>query len=526
MDRPLERSWLQQKTELERAIPAQQFQTWIRPVTFISCTDAGNAPHITLGVPSDFHREWLEKEYQSSIQEGIEVGFGQGATFSFIIQSDQLVEVESEVGVSNTHFAAKAERAQSGFSSKSTSSTIPSAVKSSNVSYSPSTPGMSPTGHGNAGRGHVAPQPARAEGNSAPIAYRQETVPGSLPRTLNPKYTFDTFIEADCNRLARSAGVAVSKRPGETSFNPFLIYGKVGLGKTHLAHAIGNHILSQHPRAQVLYLTSEAFTNCFVHAIQNNTLGEFTHSFRQIDVLIVDDIQFFGGKEKTQEQFFHLFNDLHQRGKQIILCADRSPAEIAGIEERLLSRFRWGLSADVQPPDLETRTAILRKHALQSGLELSGEVIDYIAYNVKDNIRLLEGAFNRLLATYQVTRKPVDVTFVQEALQDLIDNRTRKSISASQIRDIVAEFYTMSPELLIGKSRKRPIVDARQVAMHFCKLMTQHSLEAIGRRFGGRDHSTVIHACKAIQARVDTDPRFVEELGQIEQILKNRVLHS
>ena len=409
------------------------------------------------------------------------------------------------------------------FGSNSGVSKETSRVSSSNQTASRANAGShstSQTRFGNGSRQEVGPA------NGPGFKIRPETVPGSLPNTLNPKYTFDTFIEADCNRLARSAGVAVSNRPGETSFNPFLIYGKVGLGKTHLAHAIGNTIVEQHPRAQVLYLTSEAFTNCFVHAIQNNTLGEFTHSFRQIDVLIVDDIQFFGGKEKTQEQFFHLFNDLHQRGKQIILCADRSPAEIAGIEERLLSRFRWGLSADVQPPDLETRTAILRKHALSSGLDLSGEVIDYIAYNVKDNIRLLEGAFNRLLATQQITRKPVDLAFVQEALQDLIDNRTRKSISASQIRDIVAEYYAMSPELLIGKSRKRPIVDARQVAMHFCKLMTQHSLEAIGRRFGGRDHSTVIHACKAIQARIDTDPRFVEDLGRIDQILKNRVLHS
>ncbi len=504
MDRPLERSWLQQKNELERVIPAQQFQTWLRPVKFISCTEASNAPHITLGVPSDFHREWVEKEYAATIQEGIEVGYGEGATYSFIVSSDQLVEVEAKSRTRESARNESIERGRSNVNTPVNSSNRPSA--------------FNPGRRGAQSNTNTPP--------SSPISYRQETVPGSLPRTLNPKYTFDTFIEADCNRLARSAGVAVSNRPGETSFNPFLIYGKVGLGKTHLAHAIGNHIFGQHPRAQVLYLTSEAFTNCFVHAIQNNTLGEFTHSFRQIDVLIVDDIQFFGGKEKTQEQFFHLFNDLHQRGKQIILCADRSPAEIAGIEERLLSRFRWGLSADVQPPDLETRTAILRKHALQSGLDLSGEVIDYIAYNVKDNIRLLEGAFNRLLATYQVTRKQIDVAFVQEALQDLIDNRTRKSISASQIRDIVAEFYTMSPELLIGKSRKRPIVDARQVAMHFCKIMTQHSLEAIGRRFGGRDHSTVIHACKAIQARVDTDPRFVDELGQIEQVLKNRVLHS
>lgn len=510
MERPLERSWLQQKDELASTIPAQQFQTWLQPVQFVSCTDAGNAVHVTLSVPSEFHRDWVDREYGSFIQTTVEKSAGKGASYSFIIARDQVVEAVHEP-TSRSYAASSAEQSDNASKGPRQGASELNRFKPSSVQ----------------GESFRSAQPSRKEsGPTPPFTIRPETLPGALPRTLNPKYTFDSFIEADCNRLARSAGVAVSKRPGETSFNPFLIYGKVGLGKTHLAHAIGNHIVGQHPRVQVLYLTSEAFTNCFVHAIQNNTLVEFTHSFRQIDVLIVDDIQFFGGKEKTQEQFFHLFNDLHQRGKQIILCADRSPAEIAGIEERLLSRFRWGLSADVQPPDLETRTAILRKHALDNGLDLSGEVIDYIAYNVKDNIRLLEGAFNRLLATQQITKRPIDLVFVQEALQDLIDNRTRKSISASQIRDIVAEYYTMSPDLLIGKSRKRPIVDARQVAMHFCKLMTQHSLEAIGRRFGGRDHSTVIHACKAIQARIDTDPRFVEDLGRIDQILKNRVLHS
>ena len=526
MDRPLERSWLQQKNELAKELPAQQFQTWLKPVQFVSSTEAGKAPHITLSVPSEFHRDWVDREFGSLIQASVERSAGVGASYSFIVAAQkrdeavELVSATANVGQATRHAVGASDQS---FGSNSGVSKETSRVSSSNQTASRANAGShstSQTRFGNGSMQEVGPA------NGPGFKIRPETVPGSLPNTLNPKYTFDTFIEADCNRLARSAGVAVSNRPGETSFNPFLIYGKVGLGKTHLAHAIGNTIVEQHPRAQVLYLTSEAFTNCFVHAIQNNTLGEFTHSFRQIDVLIVDDIQFFGGKEKTQEQFFHLFNDLHQRGKQIILCADRSTAEIAGIEERLLSRFRWGLSADVQPPDLETRTAILRKHALSSGLDLSGEVIDYIAYNVKDNIRLLEGAFNRLLATQQITRKPVDLAFVQEALQDLIDNRTRKSISASQIRDIVAEYYAMSPELLIGKSRKRPIVDARQVAMHFCKLMTQHSLEAIGRRFGGLDHSTVIHACKAIQARIDTDPRFVEDLGRIDQILKNRVLHS
>ncbi|MDE2996571.1 MAG: chromosomal replication initiator protein DnaA [Bacteroidota bacterium] len=496
--------WQRSKDTLAQELPPQQFQTWIKPLAFVSSSNTGKGVHVTLSVPSDFHREWIDREFKDQLQEVLEQEIEEQVSFAFITVESEEAELEPVALAVNEESRAQSKAAVQRPVHGGTHRKNPSAP--SREGFSAATGAPSKTG--------------------TPLSFRPETVPGSLPRTLNPKYTFETFIEADCNRLARSAGVAVAKRPGETSFNPFLIYGKVGLGKTHLAHAIGNEIVRNQPRAQVLYLTSEAFTNYFVYAIQNNTLGEFTQAFRQIDVLIVDDIQFFGGKEKTQEQFFHLFNELHQGGKQIILCADRSPAEIAGIEERLLSRFRWGLSADVQPPDLETRTAILQRHASEAGLELTGEIIDYIAYNVKDNIRLLEGAFNKLLALHSVTRQKIDLVFVQDALQDLIDNRTRKSISASQIRDIVAEFYDMDPDLLIGKSRKRPIVDARQVAMHFCKRMTQHSLEAIGRRFGGRDHSTVIHACKAIQARIDTDPRFVEELGQIEQLLKNRVLHS
>ncbi len=513
MDIPSELLWHRVKEKLAREVPPQQFQTWIQPLSFVSSSPTTEGVHLTLSVPSDFHRDWIEREYFTRIQQLLTDDASVRVSFSFLMKKAAETELASvEASSPESSAAMSAESADIPTGSASTKGQV-TVGHSDVLSESQS---ARKSGLGNNPR----------SGSSTPFSFKPETVPGALPRTLNPRYTFDAFIEADCNRLARSAGVAVANRPGETSFNPFLIYGKVGLGKTHLAHAIGNQIAQEQPRAQVLYLTSEAFTNYFVYAIQNNTLGEFTHAFRQIDILIVDDIQFFGGKEKTQEQFFHLFNDLHQRGKQIILCADRSPAEIAGIEERLLSRFRWGLSADVQPPDLETRTAILRKHALASDLELSGEVIDYIAYNVKDNIRLLEGAFNRLLALHQVTKKTVDLIFVQDALQDLIDNRTRKSISASQIRDIVAEYFNMDPDLLIGKSRKRPIVDARQVAMHFCKQMTQHSLEAIGRRFGGRDHSTVIHACKAIQARIDTDPRFVEDLERIEQLLKNRVLHS
>lgn len=488
-----ERLWQQCKKALADRIPTQPYNTWIRPVELLEFSESADSPTLTLSVRDNFHKDWIDRHYGHLLKEAIEEISGDKAGVKYqIVKSkvtkqepdlfSQLPESSSESNAPDEHKAAPS---QERFGSK--------------------------------------PSRSNVNGNS-PLTVRRETVSSPIPRTLNPRYTFDSFIEADCNRLARSAGIAVANRPGETSFNPYLIYGKVGLGKTHLAHAIGNYIVENNPSLRVLYMTSEAFTNFFVHAIKQNTLTEFTQTFRLIDVLIVDDIQFFGGKEKTQEQFFHLFNDLHQRGKQIILCADRSPAEIAGIEERLLSRFRWGLSADVQPPDLETRIAILHNHAQRYGLMLSEDVIDFIAYNVKDNIRILEGAINRLLAIKQISKnRPIDLAFVQEALHEIIDTRMRKTVSADGIRDIVAESFDLDPDLLIGKSRKRPIVDARQVAMFFCKQLTQLSLEAIGRRFGGRDHSTVIHACRAVQARIDTDPGFQVQVELIGQRLQTRV---
>ncbi|NNF05098.1 MAG: chromosomal replication initiator protein DnaA [Rhodothermales bacterium] len=505
--------WQECKDDIRRKIPPQQFNTWIRPVRLIENSESESGSVVTLGVPDDFHKSWLTQEFSETLRELTERIGGPNARLNFEVSPHKPEELVLSDGGSPLVAASAA-------GTGDTSDAGYAAIDSPRNGHA-----------GNASNGASAPagpasgrrrRPGAATGPA--ISVRPEEVPGALPSTLNPRYTLDAFIEADCNRLARSAGVAVAKGPGATSFNPFLIYGKVGLGKTHLAHAIGNEIVRLAPRTQVLYLTSEAFTNCFVQAIQNNTLGDFTKTFRQIDVLIVDDVQFFGGKEKTQEQFFHLFNDLHQRGKQIILCADRSPAEIDGIEERLLSRFRWGLSADVQPPDLETRTAILQRHCSQHGLDLSPDIIDYIAYNVKDNIRCLEGAFNRLLALKEVRRSPIDLPFAREALSDLVHAGPRRSVTAEEIRDIVADYYDIDIDQLIGKSRKRPIVDARQVSMHFCKALTQLSLEAIGSRFGGRDHSTVIHACKAIQARLDTDPGFEKQIEELEKRIQNRVV--
>ena len=500
MDSSSAQFWIKCKKSLADSIPTQPFNTWIQPVKLISVSEKNDTPSITLGVRDDFHRQWLDQHYGAEVARAIAEVAGGTPEITYEVVGSSVAEQEfdlfSPANLAAESAAAEAKNSRLNFQDAGLSRTEPLGVEQ------PGTSGRS---------------------IQNPSSYRRESVRSPIPETLNKRYTFDTFIEADCNRLARSAGLAVAAQPGATSFNPFLVYGQVGLGKTHLAHAIGNQIKESFPRANVLYLTSEAFTNFFVQAVKKKTLSGFTETFQHVDVLIVDDVQFFGGKEKTQEQFFHLFNDLHQRGKQIILCADRSPAEIDGIEERLLSRFRWGLSADVQPPDLETRIAILQKHAERVSLELPFDVVDFIAYNVKDNIRLLEGAVNRLLAMSQISDRPVDLALAQEALHEIIDRRVRKTISAEGIREMIAESFDIEVEQLIGKSRKRPIVDARQVAMFFCKHLTQLSLEAIGKRFGGRDHSTVIHACRAVQARLDTDPTFKKHAEQIAQRFQTRL---
>jgi len=294
------------------------------------------------------------------------------------------------------------------------------------------------------------------------------------------------------------------------------VYGGVGLGKTHLIHAIGNYARVNSNAESVLYVSSERFTTEFVQSIQRNRISEFSMFYRQIDLLIVDDVQFFSGKEKTQEEFFHIFNALHQSGKQIVLSADRPPREIQGIEERLLSRFQWGLSADVQPPGLETRIAILQRKAEDDGIELPQEVIEFIAHNVKSNIRELEGALIRLLAHSTLHQRDIDIDLAKEVLRDLMQD-SKVNLTIEEIQRIVCDYLDIPEDLVRAKTRKREVVRARQIAMYFSKDLTQHSLKTIGLHFGGRDHSTVIHANKTVEDQIETDDQFrsmVDEIGR------------
>ena len=331
---------------------------------------------------------------------------------------------------------------------------------------------------------------------------------------LNPRYTFETFVVGESNRFAHAAAMAVAEAPGKTKFNPLYIYGGVGLGKTHLVQAIGHLALEEYNNIKVLYVTSETFTNDFINSISTSTTQDFVNRYRSVDLLLLDDIQFLAGKESTQVQFFHTFNALYQSGKQIVLTSDRSPKEIKGLEERLLSRFQCGLVTDIQPPDLETRIAILNKKIESDGSTIPSEVVTFIADKITSNIRELEGSLIRLLAYASLNGKEITVELAQEVLRDSIKNGV-KLVTVEQIQKRVAENYNFSEEVLCSKKKTQEVVLARQVAMYLARNLTNSSLKTIGLKFGGRDHSTVIYACTQISETLKSDPDFKRKIDEL-----------
>jgi chromosomal replication initiator protein len=339
-----------------------------------------------------------------------------------------------------------------------------------------------------------------------------ESPPGEMG--LNPKYVFDAFVVGDSNQFAHAAALAVAEAPGRTKFNPLYIYGGVGLGKTHLVQAIGHFARDAYQGMKVLYVTSEKFTSDFINSLTSNTTQEFVNRYRNVDVLLLDDIQFFAGKESTQVQFFHTFNVLYQNGKQIVLTSDRPPREIKGVEERLLSRFQQGLVTDIQPPDLETRIAILHKKTESDGISIPIEVASFIADNVTSNIRELEGSLIRLLAYASLNSKEITVRLAEEVLKDTIRSGS-KQVTMDQIQRKVAASYNLSPGVLCSKRKTQEVALGRQVAMYLARSLTNHSLKVIGRHFGGRDHSTVIHACTLVGENIKKDYNFKLKVDEI-----------
>lgn len=348
---------------------------------------------------------------------------------------------------------------------------------------------------------------------------KEEDQPELPLNMLNQKNTFDTFVIGSGNRFAHAASLAVAEAPAK-AYNPLFIYGGVGLGKTHLMHAIGHYVLDHNPSAKVVYLSSEKFTNEFINSIRDNKAIDFRNKYRKVDVLLIDDIQFLAGKESTQEEFFHTFNTLHEESKQIVISSDRPPKEIPTLEDRLRSRFEWGLITDITPPDLETRIAILRKKAKAEGLDIPNEAMLYIANQIDSNIRELEGALIRVVAYSSLINKDINADLAAEALKDIIPSSKPKVITIHDIQKVVGEYFNVKLEDFTAKKRTKSIAFPRQIAMYLSRELTDFSLPKIGEEFGGRDHTTVIHAHEKISKMIHSDPQFQKQLKEINEMLK------
>lgn len=475
MVREFQEVWLNCLKVIKDNVSPVSFKTWFEPIIPVKL----DKTVLTIQVPSPFFYEYLEEQYIDILRKTLRKELGNDA------------KLEYSVVMENNGFAnSKPYTVKFPTQNKTDLKNKPVTIPVNNQDYQIKNPFVIP----GIKKLHVDPQ-------------------------LNPENTFANFVEGECNRLARSAGLAVSNAPGKTAFNPLLLYGNSGLGKTHLAQAIGIEAKEKFPEKTVLYVNAAKFQTQFVEAIRNNNKNDFLHFYQMIDILIIDDVHEFAGKEKTQDTFFHIFNHLHQSGKQLILTSDKPPVELQGLEQRLLSRFKWGLSADLQAPDFETRIAILKKKIYNDGILIPDEVIEYIASNITNNIRELEGALISLLAQSTLNRKEITLELTSEMVDKLVKS-TRKEISIDYIQKIVCEYFGLPSDVLQTKTRKREIVQARQIAMYFSKSLTKSSLSTIGSIIGGKDHATVLHACKTVNNLKDTDKRFKSQIDDIERRLK------
>lgn len=452
-------------------ITPQAYKTWFEPIQAVKISE--NA--LSIQVPSKFFYEWLEEHYVKILKVALTKELGENAKLVYVIR------MENTYG-NKQPFTEK----------------IPSSNR----------------------------VPAKEQEVDVPLKSKKPEminpfiIPGirnvKIDSQLNPNYNFDSFLEGDSNRLARSAGMAVANKPGGTSFNPLLIFGGVGLGKTHLAHAIGVEIKDKYPEKTVLYISAEKFTQQHIESVRKNTRNDFIHFYQIIDVLIVDDIQLLSGKSGTQDVFFHIFNHLHQNGKQVILTSDKAPVDMIDIEQRLLSRFKWGLSAELQYPDFETRISIIKNKLYRDGVEMPEDIIEFLANNIKTNIRELEGAIISLIAHSSFNRKEVTIDLARKIVDNYVKH-TKREVSIEYIQKVVSDYFQMDVDTMQSKTRKRHIVQARQLAMFFAKKYTKASLASIGSQIGKRDHATVLHACKTVDNLSSTDKQFrkyVEDLSK------------
>lgn len=458
---------------LEQELSQQQFNMWIRPLQLHS-----TAEQITLYAPNRFVLDWVRDKYMNRINELL-IQFANGTTvpsLNFDVGSKTAVQTPDI-----SHAAA-------------TSNATPQ-VASNNFSNA----------------GHISnAQHQQAKAAPQPTVFKSN---------INDAYTFDSFVEGNSNQLARAAAMQVADNPGG-AYNPLFLYGGTGLGKTHLLHAVGNGIKENKKDAKVVYMHSERFVQDMVKALQNNAIEEFKRYYRGLDALLIDDIQFFAKKDRSQEEFFHTFNALLEGNKQIILTSDRYPKEIDGVEDRLKSRFGWGLNVPIEPPELETRVAILMKKAHQSNIKLPEEVAFFIAKRLRSNVRELEGALNRVIANANFTGRPITIEFVKEALRDLLALQD-KLVTIDNIQKTVAEYFKIRVADILSKRRSRSVARPRQIAMSLAKELTNHSLPEIGDAFGGRDHTTVLHACRKIKELKEESHEIKEDVQNLMRILSS-----
>ncbi|CAN5743468.1 chromosomal replication initiator protein DnaA [soil metagenome] len=448
--------WRAALGELQVSLSPANFETWLKETALVAVDDN----RFRVAVPNGFAKDWLETRYRSLISQTLARVVGYSVQVDFEVREGLLPAAEQD---GNT-------RSQSA-----------------------------PT----AARVRLEPGRVGAEGGSA---------------SLNPRYTFRNFIVGSANRLAHAASLSVAERPGQ-AYNPLFLYGGVGLGKTHLMHAIGNQVMARFPRKRVVYASSEKFTNEFITGIQQGKIDDFRTRYRRIDLLLIDDIQFIADKERTQEEFFHTFNAIHEDGKQIVLSSDRPPKLITTLEERLRSRFEWGLIADLTAPDLETRIAILRAKAEEQSVPIGSDVLEFIARKVISNIRELEGALTRIVAYATMGGMPITIELAQAVLSNVLYNPKRRMVTLERIAQAVSDYYSVDLDALKGQKRDRAIVMPRQIAMYLMRAETEVSLLRIGQELGGRDHSTVLHACDKIDRESQENEELRRELAAVREII-------
>jgi chromosomal replication initiator protein len=451
--------WRAALGELQVSLSPANYETWLRDTQLVDVEEQ----RFRIAVPNGFAKDWLETRYRSLISQTLARIVGYSVQVEFIVGASPEPVATEDGGVA--------------------------------VGAAPATPASQ----------HVRVEPTRVGGEGG-ATY------------LNPRYTFSNFIVGSANRLAHAASLSVAERPGH-AYNPLFLYGGVGLGKTHLMHAIGNQVIARFPRKRVVYATSEKFTNEFITSIQQGKIDEFRARYRRIDLLLIDDIQFIADKERTQEEFFHTFNAIHEDGKQIVLSSDRPPKAILTLEERLRSRFEWGLIADLTAPDLETRIAILRAKAEEGAVPIGSDVVEFIARKVVSNIRELEGALNRIVAYASMGAMPISIELAQAVLSNVLYNPKKRQVTPERIARAVSDYYSVPMDVLQGQKRDKAIVMPRQIAMFLMREETDVSLLRIGAELGGRDHSTVLHACDKINREVAVNDELRREIAAVRELI-------